>query len=128
MNKWLSRLKHNPPEGLPDPAPEVPEVTTPAGCNFAALMQLPDGRQFWLAPDGMEFDAGGLPIVRRSVTAKLIESGADTKAEIVKLIGSAAHGGSGDELSMQPDQMISDHAEALPDTGKARGGGMVASQ
>jgi hypothetical protein len=55
-------------------------------CGFACLMQLPDGRKFWLAPDGMQFDAGCIPILRRSIMDKLTASGADIKIEVRKLI------------------------------------------
>jgi len=32
--------------------------------KFAILTRLPDGRRFWIAPDGAEFDPGGLLVVR----------------------------------------------------------------
>jgi len=62
---------------------------------LAALLELPDGRRFWLAPDGMTFDAGGIPILRRSVMDKLVATNADVKTEIMALID-AAHELGGD--------------------------------
>ena len=58
--------------------------------RFAVLMSLPDGFQFWLAPDGMKFDAGDVPILRRSVMDKLqAESdGSITKQQLESVIQS----------------------------------------
>lgn len=64
----------------------VAELSKPDASKLACLLQLPDKRQFWLAPDGMDFDSRDIPIIRRSVLDKLIESGADVKTEIMKLI------------------------------------------
>lgn len=92
MSKWLDRVKQHPQPAPCDQLPKVPKALpasmSPAreACGFACLMQLPDGRKFWLAPDGMQFDAGCIPILRRSIMDKLTASGADIKIEVRKLI------------------------------------------
>jgi hypothetical protein len=35
--------------------------------RLAVLMRSPDGSRYWIAPDGAEFEAGGYPVLRRSV-------------------------------------------------------------
>jgi len=103
--------------------PEIVEaLTTPPGeaFPFACLMELPDGRQFWLAPDGMKFDAGGIPILRRSIMDKLTASGAAVKSEIMRLID-ALHE-MGGEVRLVPERA---GARPLSDTQKAVSGEMV---
>ena len=68
--------------------------------NLAVMMELPDGRRFWLAPDGMRFDAGGLPVLRRSVMDALAAAGKATKEELRRLIDTAHE--LGGDLRMEP--------------------------
>jgi len=115
MNKWLVRLKHHPQKPPCDQVSKVPKATTPPvsskASTLACLLQLPDGRQFWLAPDGMKFDSRGIPIIRRSIMDELVSSGADVKAEIMRLIdGLHVLGG---EVSI---------SQTLPETEKAHSG------
>jgi len=90
--------------------------------NMAVMMVLPDGRQYWLAPDGMEFDAGGLPVLRRSVLDALVAAGKATKEELRHLID-AAHELGGGDVRMEPQAQ---GAASLPETEKARSGEMSA--
>jgi len=88
--------------------------------NLACLMQLPDKRQFWVAPDGMDFDDRGIPIIRHSVLDKLKESGSDIRTEVMRLIdGLFLLGG---ELRIEPE---TGGATPLPDTQKSRSGQMA---
>jgi len=78
---------------------------------LACLLRLPDDRQFWVAPDGMDFDSRDIPVIRHSVIDKLTSSGADIKTEIMRLIdGLHILGG---------EVFISGGATPLPNTQKA---------
>jgi len=86
---------------------------------LACLLRLPDDRQFWVAPDGMDFDSRDIPVIRHSVIDKLTSSGADIKTEIMRLIdGLHILGG---------EVFISGGATPLPNTQKAVTGEMVKS-
>ncbi len=54
--------------------------------KLAVLLSLPDGFQFWLAPDGMEFDAGDIPILRRSVMDEMRGSPDEVKKQLHTMI------------------------------------------
>ncbi len=54
--------------------------------NLAVLLSLPDGFRFWLAPDGMDFDAGDIPILRRSVMDKMRCSPDEVKKQLHTMI------------------------------------------
>ncbi len=91
------------------------------GNGFAVLMELPDGFRYWLAPDGMEFDTGGLPVIRRSVLDKLEACGADVRAELRALFAGLRE--LGGELSVLPENAGS---EPLPAPEKRASGEMSA--
>jgi len=107
------------PDTLPDKTvnyirshkPEiVTELSKPNASQLACLLQLPDKRQFWMAPDGMKFDSRDIPIIRRSVLDKMIQSGADIQTEIMRLI---------DGLHILGGEVFIKGATPLPDTQKA---------
>jgi len=54
---------------------------------LAVLLELPNGWRFWLAPDGFTFNAGGIPILRRSIMDQLTTSGADVGEEVKHMVG-----------------------------------------
>jgi len=125
MESVLDRLQSIKGEPHARQVPKAPPGTLSGSSEafpLACLLQLPDGRQFWLAPDGMKFDAGGIPILRRSIMDKLTASGADVKSEIMRLID-ALHE-MGGELRLEPEKA---GARPLPipetcDSGEIRGG------
>ena len=80
---------------------EIIDALTPPPPPLAVLLRMPDGRRFWLAPDGFQFDHGGLPILRRSVMDKLVAAGADVATEVKHLIDVASE--LGGELSMKQE-------------------------
>ncbi len=73
-----------------------------AAANLAVLLTLPDGFRFWLAPDGLEFETGGVPVLRRSVMDKLREAGGDTVEQLRAIITSMRE--LGGELSVAPPE------------------------
>ena len=117
MNKWLSRLKHKPSNAPYGKVPKVPEAARNVS-NLACLLALPDGRQFWLAPDGMKFSSGGIPIIRRSIMDKIVSTDADVKTEIMHLLDALYE--LGGELRMSPEVDGAIPAETMMQTDRIR--------
>ena len=103
----LSYVRQRKPEIIEELSKQMP------ASKLAVLMSLPDGFRFWLAPDDMEFDAGDIPILRRSVMDELAASGADVKTELHSIIQSMRE--LGGELRVTGN---SEGVQVLPDTQK----------
>jgi len=86
--------------------------------KLAVLLSLPDGFQFWLAPDGMEFDTGGIPVLRRSVMDEMEGSPDEIKKQLHTMVTALRE--LGGELSVSPETTI------YPDAQKARSGSLAA--
>lgn len=88
--------------------------------RFAVLMSLPDGFRFWLAPDGMDFDHGDIPVLRRSVMDKLQAEadGSITKQQLEIVIQSLKTlGGDLSVLPPAPSDSVPDQPQNSGDSG-----------
>ena len=87
--------------------------------RFAVLMSLvDDGFRFWLAPDGLDFDPGDIPVIRRSVMDKLKSeaNGSITKQQLETVIQSLKT--LGGDLSVVPPVP----SDSVPDQPQNTGG------
>jgi len=75
------------------------------------LLKTPDGKKFWLAPDGFHFNHGGTPILRQSIMEALNAAGGDVAGEIRRLIDVAHE--MGGELSMGSETTKRKRGEAM---------------
>jgi len=92
-----------------------------AAASLAVLLTLPDGFRFWLAPDDLEFETGGIPVLRRSVMDKLETAGEATAEQLRAVITSMRE--LGGELKVPPPVALEkrDSGEmSAPIAGEAR--------
>jgi len=91
----------------------------PTAANLSVLLSLPDGFQFWLAPDGMKFDAGGIPIIRRSVMDEMCGNSDEVKKQLHTMVTALREFGG--------DLRVTEGARPLPEPQKTVTGEMVKS-
>jgi len=99
----------------------ISELSTHDASKLAVLLSLPDGFQFWLAPDGMEFDTGGIPVLRRSVMDEMEGSPDEIKKQLHTMVTALRE--LGGELSVSPE---TEGVTIYPDAQKARSGSLAA--